>query len=141
MNSRTRFLLGILLSALSGVMLLLAFPPYGAWWLIWFAFIPGVFAQYRLLPVKYASLAPAIYLLVWLGPYLGRLFGTQFGPFFTYLGVFVGVLSYFTYRERAFIERTHYRWLVLQGVPNPGNYSLHTLPLAGPAGSSCLGWV
>ena len=116
MNSRTRFLLGILLSALSGVMLLLAFPPYGAWWLIWFAFIPGVFAQYRLLPVKYASLAPAIYLLVWLGPYLGRLFGTQFGPFFTYLGVFVGVLSYFTYRERAFIERTRYRWLVLQGV-------------------------
>lgn len=116
MNSRTRFVLGLLLSALSGVMLLLAFPPYGIWWLAWFAFVPGIFAQYRLLPVKYSSLAPAIYLTVWLGPYLARLFGTQFGPFFTYLGILIGIISYFTYRERAFIERTHYRWLVLQGV-------------------------
>ncbi len=116
MNSRTRFVLGILLSALSGVMLLLAFPPYGIWWLAWFAFVPGIFAQYRLLPVKYSSLAPAIYLLVWLGPYLARLFGTEFGPFFTYLGVLVGVVAYLTYHERAFIERTRYRWLVLQGV-------------------------
>jgi apolipoprotein N-acyltransferase len=116
MNSRTRFILGILLSSLSGVMLLLAFPPYGIWWLAWFAFVPGIFAQYRLLPVKYSSLAPAIYLLVWLGPYLARLFGTEFGPFFTYLGVLVGVLSYLAYRERVFIERTRYRWLILQGV-------------------------
>jgi apolipoprotein N-acyltransferase len=116
MNSRTRFLLGILLSALSGGMLLLAFPPYGIWWLAWLAFVPGVFAQYRLFPAKYASLAPAIYLLVWLGPYLARLFGTEFGPFFTYLGVLIGAFAYLTYRERAFIERTGYRWLVLQGV-------------------------
>ena len=116
MNSRTRFILGILLSAVSGLMLLFAFPPYGIWWLMWIAFIPGIFAQYRLFPVKYSSLAPAIYLLVWLGPYLGRLFGTQFGPFFTYLGVLIGILGYFTYRERAFIERTGYRWLVLQGI-------------------------
>ncbi|MCI0519155.1 MAG: hypothetical protein L0Z70_02735 [Chloroflexi bacterium] len=116
MNIRTRFMLGVLLSALSGVMLLLAFPPYGIWWLAWFAFVPGIFAQYRLLPVKYSSLAPAIYLLVWLGPYLARLFGTEFGPFFTYLGVLVGVIAYLTYHERAFIERTRYRWLVLQGV-------------------------
>jgi len=116
MNSRVRFLLGILLSALSGVMLLLAFPPYGIWWLAWFAFVPGIFAQYRLFPVKYSSLAPALYLLVWLGPYLARLFGTEFGPFFTYLGVLIGILAYFTYRERSFVERTRYRWLVVQGV-------------------------
>jgi apolipoprotein N-acyltransferase len=111
-----RFTLGIILSAFSGVMLLLSFPPYGIWWLAWFAFVPGIYAQYRLFPVKYSSLAPAIYLLVWLGLYLARLFGTEFGPFFTYLGVLVGILAYFTYRERAFIERTRYRWLALQGV-------------------------
>jgi apolipoprotein N-acyltransferase len=116
MNSRAQFLLGILASALSGVMLLLAFPPYGIWWLAWFAFVPAIFAQYRLFPVKHSSLAPAIYLLVWLGPYLARLFGTGFGPFFTYLGVLIAVIGYLTYRERAFIERTRYRWLVLQGV-------------------------
>lgn len=116
MNTRTRFILGILLSASSGFMLLLAFPPYVIWWLAWFAFVPGIFAQYRLLPVKYSSLAPAIYLLVWLGPYLARLFSTEFGLFFTYLGVLIAIFSYFAYRERAFIERTHYRWLVVQGV-------------------------
>lgn len=111
-----RFALGIVLSALSGVMLLLSFPPYGVWWLAWFAFAPGIFASYRLFPRKYASLASGIYLLIWLGPYMARLFGTQFGPFFTYLGVLIAVLSYFMNRERAFIERTGYRWLILQGV-------------------------
>ncbi len=116
MNSWIRFFLGVLLSALSGLMLLLAFPPYGIWWLAWIAFVPAIFAQYRLLPAKYSSLAPALYLLVWLGPYLARLFGTEFGPFFTYLGVLIAVIAFFTYRERAFIERTRYRWLVAQGV-------------------------
>ena len=111
-----RFLLGVALALLSGAMLLLSFPPYGLWPLAWFAFVPGIFAQYRLLPRKFASLAPALYLLVWLGPYLARLFGTDFGPFFTYLGVLIGLLTYFMNTERAFIERTRYRWLVLQGV-------------------------
>jgi apolipoprotein N-acyltransferase len=116
MNPRTRFVLGVLASVLSGVMLLLAFPPYGIWWLAWFAFVPAIFAQYRLLPAKHSSLAPALYLLVWLGPYMARLFGTQFGPFFTYLGVLIAIIAYFTYRERTFIERTRYRWLIPQGV-------------------------
>jgi apolipoprotein N-acyltransferase len=116
MNNRTNFLLGIGLSALSGAMLLLAFPPYGIWWLAWFGFVPAVFAQYRLFPVKHTHLAPTIYTLVWLGPYMARLFGTEYGPFFTYLGVLVAVLNFFLNRERTFIERTGYRWLVLQGV-------------------------
>jgi apolipoprotein N-acyltransferase len=111
-----RFVLGIVLSVLSGVMLLLAFPPYGLWPLAWFAFVPGIFAQYRLFPRKYASLASGIYLLVWLGPYMSRLFGTQFGPFFTYLGVLIAILAYFMNTERAFIERTGYRWMVVQGI-------------------------
>ena len=111
-----RFALGIFFSVLSGVMLLLAFPPYGVWPLAWFAFIPAIFAQYRLLPRKYASLAPALYLLVWLGPFLARLFGDVAGPFFKYLGVLIAVIAYFTYKERTFIERTGYRWLILQGV-------------------------
>ncbi|MGD8403410.1 MAG: nitrilase-related carbon-nitrogen hydrolase [Anaerolineales bacterium] len=113
-----RFVLGLVLSALSGVMLLLSFPPYGVWWLAWFAFVPGIFAQFRMFPRKYANLAPAIYALVWLGPYMARLFGTQFGPFFTYLGVLIAILIYFLSQERAFIERTKYRWMVLQGVVN-----------------------
>jgi apolipoprotein N-acyltransferase len=69
-------------------------------------------------PRKYAHLAPATYSLVWLGPYMARLFGTEFGPFFTYLGVLIAIIIFFLSRERTFIERTGYRWMVLQGVIN-----------------------
>ena len=36
-----RFALGIALSALSGVLFLLAFPPYGIWPLAWFGLVPS----------------------------------------------------------------------------------------------------
>ena len=52
-----RFALGIALSALSGVLFLLAFPPYGLWPLAWFGLVPALMAQYRLLPAKWTSLA------------------------------------------------------------------------------------
>src|SRR3989338_4708101 len=110
------FALGILLSALSGVMLLLSFPPYGLWPLMWVAFIPYVFAQYRLMPFKWSSLAVALANLLWLGPFLARLFGTELGVFFTYLGVWIALLNLLISKERNFHEITHYRWLVLSGA-------------------------
>ena len=113
-----RFVLGIILSAFSGVMLLLSFPPYGLWPLAWVALVPALFAQYRLLPLKWSRLAGALYILFWLGPYLARNFGTQFGPFFTYLGVFIAVLSFFLTTERKFHETTGFRWFVLFGMFN-----------------------
>src|SRR5512145_2675207 len=85
--ARLRFALGLVLSALSGGMFLLAFPPYGFWLLAWFGFVPALVAQYRLLPVKWSSLASATFAAVWLCPFLGRLFGPDFGPFFQFLGI------------------------------------------------------
>ena len=111
-----RFALGIVLSAFSGVMLLLAFPPYGLWPLAWFALVPGLLAQYRLLPAKWTSLGVAIYTAVWLGPFLARLFGPEFGPFFQYLGFWIAILQFFMARERKFHELTKYRWFILQGM-------------------------
>ena len=111
-----RFGLGVLLSALSGVMLLLAFPPYGVWPLMWVGFVPFVFAQYRLMPFKWSSLAVALALLFWLGPFLARLFGTEIGFFFTYLGVWIAILNLLISKERHFHEITQYRWLVLGGA-------------------------
>ena len=116
MNNRIRFVIGLAVSALSGLMLLLSFPPYEIWWLAWIGFVPGIFAQFRIFPRKYGHLANTTYMLVWFGPYMARLFGTQFGPFFTYLGVLIAVLVFFMNRERTFVERTNYRWLVLQGI-------------------------
>ena len=115
-ESALRFALGILLSAFSGVMLLLSFPPYGVWLLMWVAFVPFVFAQYRLMPFKWSSLAVALANLLWLGPFLARLFGTEIGFFFTYLGVWIAILTMLMSKDRNFHEITRYRWLVLTGT-------------------------
>ena len=111
-----RFMLGIGLSALSGILLLLAFPPYGIWPLVWVALIPALFAQYRLLPRRLSSLAGSLYLLFWLGPYMARQFGDAFGPIFTFLGVFVAFGGLFIFIERRFHELTGFRWFVFYGM-------------------------
>jgi apolipoprotein N-acyltransferase len=113
-----KFALGIVLSILSGVLILLAFPPYGVWWLMWVALVPYAFAQHRLLPRKWASLAPALAMLFWLGPYLARLFGPDFGIFLQYMGVWIGILVFFLQKERKFHELTGYKWFIMQGVVN-----------------------
>ncbi|MBN1536460.1 MAG: hypothetical protein JW908_06995 [Anaerolineales bacterium] len=114
--STKRFILGIVLSALSGVLLLLAFPPYGFWMLAWIACVPYRFAQHRLLPMKWSSLAETTASLIWLGPFMARLFGTEFGPIFTYLGVLIAILTFFLSKDRWFHELTGYRWFILQGI-------------------------
>ncbi len=111
-----RFILGIFLSALSGFMLLLAFPPYGIWPLTWIGFVPYLYAQYRLMPFKWTSLAVAIANLCWLGPFLARLYGPEPGFFFTYLGVWIAIFNLLASKDRNFHEITHYRWLVISGV-------------------------
>ncbi len=111
-----RFTLGILLSAASGLLLLFSFPPYGLWPFAWFALVPGILAQYRLLPVKWSSLAATIYTAIWLGPFLARLFGPGFGPFFQYLGIWIAILNFFASRDRRFHELTHFRWFILQSI-------------------------
>ncbi len=111
-----RFVLGIFLAGLSGALLLLAFPPYGLWPLAWVALVPGLLAQYRLLPARWSSLAPAVVSAVWLGPFLARLFGPEYGPFFQYLGLWIALLNIFISKDRDFHDLTRYRWFILQGV-------------------------
>ncbi|MEW6402210.1 MAG: nitrilase-related carbon-nitrogen hydrolase [Chloroflexota bacterium] len=113
-----RFVLGIALSALSGLMLLLAFPPYGLWPLAWFAVVPALLAQYRLLPAKWSSLAQVVFSAVWLGPFLARLFGAGYGPVFQYLGIWIAILNFFLAKDRKFHDLTKYRWFTFQGVIN-----------------------
>lgn len=57
-------------------------------------------------------------LLLWLGPFMARLFGTGFGPVFTFLGVLIVLISLFANKERKFIESSGYRWFILHGVIN-----------------------
>lgn len=113
-----RFALGILLSALSGAMVLLAFPPYGLWPLAWFGIVPVLLAEYRLLPAKWSSLAQVVFSAVWLGPFLARLFGSGYGPVFQYLGIWIAILNFFLARDRGFHDLTKYRWFMVQGAIN-----------------------
>ncbi|TET97417.1 MAG: hypothetical protein E3J30_08950 [Anaerolineales bacterium] len=53
---------------------------------------------------------------LWLGPLLARLFGPEFGPFFQYLGVLIGILVFFVQKEVKFHQITGYRWFILHGV-------------------------
>ena len=41
-------------------MLLLAFPPYGPWPLAWFALVPALLAQFRLLSTRWSSLGDVL---------------------------------------------------------------------------------
>src|SRR5512147_941620 len=110
-----RFAFGVILSALSGVMLLLAFPPYGLWPLAWFGVVPVLLAQYRFLPAKWSSLAQAVFAAVWLGPFLARLFGSGYGPFFQYLGIWIAILNFFVAKDRKVHDLTKYHWFIGQG--------------------------
>ena len=58
--SLLRLVFGLLLAAISAGLLLLSLPPYGLWPLALIGLVPMLFAQYRVLPMRAANLAPAI---------------------------------------------------------------------------------
>ncbi|MCS6847697.1 MAG: nitrilase-related carbon-nitrogen hydrolase [Anaerolineae bacterium] len=107
---------GVVLSLASAGLLTLAFPPYGLWPLIWLSFVPMLIAQHRVLPRKTSSLAPAIAIGVWLGSYLTPMFGGS-GTYMAWLPLLIGGITLLASSgERAFHERTGYRWFVAQGA-------------------------
>jgi len=109
-----RTLIAVLLSALSGLLLFLAFPPYDLWPLMWVAFIPMIVAQYRIIPRKISALAPAITVGGWLGGYLYPIFAGS-GIYMEWLPIIIFGINLLTEGgTRPFHERTGYRWLVLQ---------------------------
>jgi apolipoprotein N-acyltransferase len=62
-----QFLLGLALSALSGLLLILSFPPFHLGWLMWIAFVPSYYATQRLArPGWQAGLITALPYLIWL---------------------------------------------------------------------------
>lgn len=117
LSTALRLAAGVLLSLLSGVLLTLSFAPYDAWPLIFVAFLPLILAQYRFMPARQTSLAPAVMIGTWLYLY--------FGPSFFAGGIMlalpaVGFLINLLAEKpvRSFHEATHYRWFILYGVVN-----------------------
>ena len=116
-STAVRIVAGALLSLLSGVLLTLAFAPYDAWPLIFVAFLPLILAQYRVMPARQTSLAPAIMIATWLYLYFGpSFFGEGFMLALPVIGFLINLLA--EKPMRAFHEATHYRWFILNGVFN-----------------------
>src|SRR5690349_3521904 len=111
-----RIVAGLALAALSGILITLAFPPYNLWPLIWIGFVPGIVAQFRVMPARAGGLA--------YGVMIGGFFWGYFGPMFAntvwfmeWLPLIVGVIAtLLSNGDRVFHERTGYRWLVLHGA-------------------------
>jgi apolipoprotein N-acyltransferase len=73
-------------------------------------------AQYRVMPPRLSSLAPAIAVGGWLGGYLLPVFAS-YTTYMNWLPLIVGALMLLTAKgDRAFHERTGYRWFALHGA-------------------------
>jgi apolipoprotein N-acyltransferase len=115
-----RISIGLLLAALSAGLLLLSLPPYGLWPLALIGLAPMLFAQYRLLPMRLANLAPAL----GIGGFIGLVIVSHFptamidqSPFLKFLTPVVMFSVYLAEsRSRRFHERTNFRWFVLEGA-------------------------
>ena len=116
MNTIVRIGMGVALAGLSAALFTLAFPPFDLWPLIWVGFVPALLAQHRILPRRISGLA--------YGLALGGFFWGYFGPMFAgtvwfmeWLPLIVGVIAtLLSNGDRAFHERTGYRWFVLEGA-------------------------
>jgi apolipoprotein N-acyltransferase len=115
-----RIILGLLLATLSAGLLLLALPPYGLWPFALIGLLPMLFAQYRVLPLRLANLAPAI----GIGGFIGLVIVSHFpaamidySPFLKFLTPGVMLIVYLAESgSRRFHERTNFKWFVLEGA-------------------------
>jgi apolipoprotein N-acyltransferase len=110
---------GLALAALSAGMLTLAFPPHNLWPLIGVAFVPMLLAQYRVMPRRWSSLAPAVAIGGWMGLFFTQVFGLGGGGawYMRSLPLLIGGFTLLTEQgNRPLHERTGYRWFVLHGV-------------------------
>ncbi len=111
-----RVVLGLVLAAISAGLLVLAFPPFNLWFLVWFSFVPYLLAQYRVMPPRLSAVASAVFNGLWLWGYLGPVFGGS-GNFMEYLPLIVAAISLVVDSgSRRFHARTRFHWFVAQGV-------------------------
>jgi len=108
---------GLGLAALGAASLALAFPPYGLWPLVFVGLVPIIVAQHRVMPRALSGLAfgTGIGGFFW-GYFHGMFAGTR-APFMETIPLLAAAIATLAaWRDRAFHERTGYRWLVPHGA-------------------------
>ncbi len=118
MKNSTRILLGIALGALSAVLLVFSFQPYSLWPLVFIAYVPLLLASQRVLPLRWAGLAPGIGVGGFLVVFLTALFGVNRVTWiFLLIAGLIAAISIVTAPAlRSFHYRTGYRWFILYGA-------------------------
>ena len=106
---------GVALALLSAVLAALSLPPYPVWPLVFVAFVPMLVAQHRILPPRWAALAPGITIGLYFGSQMLRSLREAGVPFVVqllplYAGLMAAALAW---RSRRFHEQTGYRWFFL----------------------------
>jgi apolipoprotein N-acyltransferase len=133
LSNPLRILIGLVLSVVSGLAFVLAFPPYEIWPLIFIGWIPLQIAQFRIMPKRLSSLASAVAIFVWLQGYLGPVFAPT-GSFMIWLPLAVGIISLLAESSlRKFHHITGFRWFVPSGIASwAGSEMIRLfLPIAG----------
>lgn len=117
-NKYSQIIIGIFTSALTALMLILAFHPYSIWYLSFFALVPMLIAQHYVLPLKWSGLAPAVGIGGWLFVFLSAMFGNNPAARVIQIIVIVIIIVdiFVGPGLRRFHLRTGYRWFVLQGM-------------------------
>ena len=131
-----RTIMGVLLGALSGVLFVLAFPPFEIWPLIFFGWVPVLISVHRIMPPKLSSLASAVAIGVWLEGYFGPIFNGT-GIYMVYLPPVMALFAFiFDINKRNFNQRTAYKWFVADGVLSWAGIEMIRLfiPIAGTWG-------
>ena len=113
-----RIIIGIVLGAMTTLMLITAFPPTNIWPFAFICMAPMLIAMYRVLPERWTFLARIIGVDLWVFWLVTMLFGFHKETWFILLVPLLSAgINFLTIRStRQFHERTHYRWFVLQGM-------------------------
>ena len=110
-----RVLAAVGLAVASGALATLAFPPFGAWPLIFVAFVPMVVAQHRVAPLRWSGAVFGLGIGTFIAGQLSvGLHQGDVAPFFELMPLyFAGIFTLVAWRSRRFHERTDYRWLFI----------------------------
>ena len=128
-----RALAGVGLGVASGLLFMLAFPPYELWPLVFVGWVPMLVAQFWLMPPKWSAVPSALAIGVWLQGYLGPVFAPV-GTFMVWLPLIAAGLTFLTDQGlRVFNQQTRFRWFVPAGLANwAGSEMIRLfLPIAG----------
>ncbi|HEX7035383.1 MAG TPA: nitrilase-related carbon-nitrogen hydrolase [Pseudomonadales bacterium] len=112
-SAASRVLAGTALAVLSGLLGLLAQPPFELWALIFVAFVPMVWAQHRLVPPAFAPAVPAIAIATFLVTQItpGLIQGGVAWYYHAFPLVIGALITLLGWPGRHFHARTRYRWL------------------------------